>query len=607
MKFVKKISFTFAENVHWDLSDIYKSPNDLSIEGDKASVLKEISVLIKKYKDKFSASNFSSDELYEAIRMYEKIWITTNKFCDYASLLYSVDTKSSDIGKLYQEALELESNIRSNLMFFELGIIAIPDKLFQELIKDEKLSEYVPFLRKARVYKPFTLSEKEEVVLSKKSQTSSQAFIRLFDQFDSSVRYELEVDGKTLSLTYSGLIPYLNAHKDRAIRKKAAQAMTKSLEKAGDTYSFIMNTLLADKKISDEMRGYKTAQQSTFLQYDIEPEIVSSMTESVEKSYKLSEKFYLAKQKLMKLSTLEEWDRYVLPYETKSSTYTWEEACEIVIRSFESFSPTFAKIAKEFIDKKWIHAEMLPNKRSGAFCSYTIPSIHPYILVNFAGEIRDVTTLAHELGHGIHGYLSRENKFLQFWPSTAIGEIASIFAESLIFDEIYKKESDKKVRVNLLAEKIQSIFASIFRQNAFFLFESDIHVHRREKGELSIEEFNTYFQNRMQAMFGDGLLLSPGHSNWWMTILHFYHYNFYVFTYAFGEMLSLSLYARYKKEGKKMVDDYTKALSMGGTKSPREVTNMMGIDITEPDFWNNGLKLINDYIDEFLKLSKVRE
>lgn len=596
-------SSSLAKGVHWDLSDLYSGINDPMLKKDKDLINKEILKISNTYREKFSTSTVTADEFYDAIVNYEKIWLLVNKVCDYASLVYSIDTKSAEIGKLYQEALELESNTSSELMFFELGIIAIPDSEFKKLLSDKRINEYSPYLKKTRVYKPYTLTEKEEIILTKKSQTSSQAFVRLFDQFDSSVRYELMVDGKKLSLTYSGIIPYLTSHTDRSTRKKAAEAMSKALSNEGSTYSFILNTLLADKKTTDELRGHTSAQQATFLQYQIDPEIVDSMTNAVEKGYSLSEKFYLAKQKLMKISRLYEWDRYVLPYVTKNSSYTWEESCEIVLRSFRSFSPTFESIAKQFIDNKWIHAEMLPTKRSGAYCSYTVPSIHPYILVNFAGEIRDVTTLAHELGHGIHGYLSRDVKFLQFWPSTSIAEIASIFAEALIFDEIYSKETDKKVKANLLAEKIQNIFASIFRQNAFFLFEGDIHRHRREKGELSIDDFNNYFQNRLQAMFGGGLQLSDGHANWWMTILHFYHYNFYVFSYAFGEMLSLSLYAKYKKEGQKMVADYTKALTTGGTKSPKEVTMMMGIDITEPDFWNNGLKLIDGYIDEFIKLT----
>jgi oligoendopeptidase F len=593
-----------AAGIHWDLTDLYSSPKDPKINKDLKTISQEVAKLASEYKEKFAASSLNAKEFADALLRYEKIWLMVNTVCDYASLVYSIDTKSPEIGKFYQQAIELESNTSSSLTFFELGIISLTDAKFEALLKDKTIKEYEPYLRKVRVFKPYTLSEKEEIILTKKSQTSNQALVRYFDQFDSSVRYDLDVDGTTKSLSYSGLIPYLNAHKDRNVRKRAAEAMTLSLSEKSSTYGFVMNTLLADKKITDELRGHKSPHEATFLRYQMEPAIVSAMSSAIEKGYSLAGKFYKAKQKVMKLSTLHEWDRYVLPYDTKTSTYSWDETVDIVLASYASFSPRFAAIAKEFVDKKWIHAEILPAKRSGAYCSYTIPQLHPYILMNFAGEIRDVTTLAHELGHGIHGVLSREQKFLQFWPSTAIAEIASIFAESLVFDEIYSKETDKQVKANLLAEKIQNMFASIFRQNAFFLFESDIHTHRRDKGELSIEEFNSYFQKRMQAMFGDGLVLTPGHANWWMTILHFYHYPFYVFSYAFGEMLSLSLYARYKKEEYKMVEDYTRALSMGGTKSPRAVTEIMGVDITRPTFWKDGLKLIDNYIDEFIALTK---
>ena len=592
-----------AKGVRWDTSDLYSSVNDRKIEKDKNEVTKRTEAFGKKYKGKINTPSITSATLYETITEYESILEHVVRIQSFASYLHSIDTKDQAIGKFYQMAQELEATVAAALMWFEIELLAIPENTYRLLIDDKKLQQYDAYLKNVRKYKPFTLSEKEEVILTKKEQTSSKALIRLFDEVDASNTYILTIGKKKQVLNYSGLIPYLTVHPDRNVRKNASAALTEGLRNKEKLYAFTMNNLLNDKKITDEIRGYMYPQERSFLHYGVKKDTVGTMVESIEKGYRISERFYQLKRKAMRVGKLYEWDRYSYLQSGKTQTYSFDEAKNTVLSSYRQFSPVFADIAEKFFINKWIDAEILPNKRAGAYCSYNLPSLHPYVLVNYAGQIRDVTTLAHELGHGVHGYLSGQNNtLLQAWPSTVIAEVASIFAEMFVFDAIYQTVPDKDVKVNLLTEQLQSIFASVFRQNAFYLFESDIHMHRREKGELSIEEFNDYFQARLQAMFGNGLTLTPGHANWWMTVLHFYKYNFYVFSYSFGQMLSLALYANYKKSGQDAVKNYIAALSLGGSKDPYEITKTMGVDIADPNFWQNGLSYIDSLVAEFASL-----
>jgi oligoendopeptidase F len=593
-----------AKGVRWDLSDLYHDINDPEIARDIKEIHIDTAAFTKRYKGKIASDTITAATLLAAIQEYEKIWERTELVAAFASYLHSIETQDQKIGKFYQEANELESTVAAALTWFEIEILRIPDKHFTVLQKNTKLKEYDSYLKNVRKYKEHTLSESEEIIMTKKDQTGLRTLIRLYDEIDASNTYDLSVGGKKHIFNYSGLIPYLTAYPDREVRKKASAALTSGLKKKEKLYAFTLNSLLNDKKISDEIRHYSYPQESSFLNYGIRRGTVDTMVESLQKGYGITEKFYIAKKKAMHASKLYEWDRYSYVGDTSSQTYSFDEAKDIVLTSYAEFSPTFSEIAKKFFDNKWIDAEIQPNKRAGAYCSYNIPSLHPYLLVNYAGQIRDVTTLAHELGHGVHGYLSGRNTMLQAWPSTVIAEIASIFAEMLVFDSIYKKVTDKKVKINLLTEQLQSIFASVFRQNAFFLFESDIHHHRREKGELSIEDFNGYFQSRLQAMFGKSLTLTDDHAYWWMPILHFYRYNFYVFSYSFGQMLSIALYANYKESGSKTVSKYIEALSLGGSKDPYEITRAMGVDITDPEFWNKGLKYIDGLVDEFASLTK---
>lgn len=591
-----------AQGVKWDLSDFYSGMTDPRINRDKKEIIRLTNSFVKKYKGKINSPKLSPDFFLQALKDYEKILEKLYIYEGFTSALHFKDTASEDISQVFQEAQEFTNDISAELLWFELEWVKL-DGAAKNIIQSPKLKDYCHYLQHERMFKPFRLSEPEEKILAKKAQTSSLALVRFFDEIDSNLKYKLKVEGKITELSLSELSPYLTVHPKRQVRKNAARALTKGLKKNARPYTFLLNTLILDKKVIDEIRGYKYPQQATFLDYEVKPETVKKMTETIARRYDICEKFYKAKRKVLRHRSLYEWDRYSSIYSKKQVDYSWKEAKDIVLKAFGEFSPRFQKVAQEFFENKWIDAEITKGKQGGAFCKYNVPSKHPFVFLNFSGKIGNVVELAHELGHGIHSYLARKQNLLHFWPSTAVAEIASVFSEMLVFEKLYHSLEDRQLKINLLGDKIQDIFATIFRQNAFYLFEKDIHNYRRAKGELKTADFNKFYQNRLQAMFKKGLKLTDGHQYWWMPILHFYHYNFYVFSYCFGEALTIALYARYKKEGQNFVKNYLEALSAGGSKPPREIIKMMGIDFTKKGFWEQGLDWIEELVKEFETLT----
>ncbi len=584
-------------NINWDLGDFYLRITDPKIEKDKKEIGLLTSKLVKKHKGKL-ASN-----LPMALSDYEKILEKLCILLNFSSYLFTTNTKDDKIKNLYQEVREFNTKINSQILWFELEWINLDDKKANSLIKNPLLSSYKHYLTQLRAFRPFMKSESEEQVLNIKSQTSDSAFIRLFDQIESSEKFEIEIKGKKKILNSSEIGSIMKNNPDRNLRKHAMEVYSQTYSKNTGLYTYILNTLLLDKKLLDEIRKYNFPQEKTFLNYEVTKDSVENMTETVVKNRKIVEKFYLAKRKTMKVQKLYEWDRYSNILNTKAEkTYSWIEAEKIILDTFRENSEKFYEIAKLFFDNNWIDAEVKDGKRSGAYCSYNVPALHPMVFVNFSGKIEDITTLAHELGHAIHAYLSRNQKLSEFYPSTAIAEMASTFAECIVFEKLYNSTTDKKQKINLLGGKIQNNFATIFRQNDFYQFESKLHELRRTKGEIRDIEISELYQKTLQQTFGKGLTLTKMHKNLWMPITHFYHYNFYVFTYVLGELLSLSVFAQYKKEGSKFMDKYIDALSLGGSLTPYEITKTMGINIEDNNFWQNGLNIVKDEVEEFEKM-----
>lgn len=602
---MKKSELNLAKGVVWDLGNLYKGIDDLKITQD----LKEIDIksnqFEKNYRGKISEGKLTPLELKESIILYEDILTSVASYGSFAGLLQAKNSASDKINHFYQKADEYSNTISNKLMFFELEILEIPEKYINKYLESPELNNYKQFLTRILKFKSYTLKENEEIIINKKNQTGASAFIRLYDQISAELEFPLEFDNKIKNYNYSEITNILSGHKDRKLRESSAKSITNIYKKNARTFAFILNTIIHDKKITDDIRSYKFPQESTFLSDEVDAKTVESMTDTIKANYALSEKFYNIKSKILD-SKLFEWDRYSIIYpEVEEPVYTYEEAKNLILNAFMEFSPVFHEIAKKFFDNNWIDAELSKGKKSGAFCAYTVPSKNPYILTNFTGKANDVRTLAHELGHAIHGYLSREQTLLNFWPVTPFAEIASIFCENLVFRKIFESTHDNKQKINLLGGRLQEIFATIFRQNAFYLYESELHKLRREKGELSVDEFSENFQKFLQPMFGEGLKLSEGHKYWWIAIAHFYHYNFYVFSYAFGQSLSNALYGHYLDDGDDFTDKYIEVLKKGSSIELNELIKMLNVDIHRQSFWDEGLEPISEYIKEFENLTKL--
>jgi oligoendopeptidase F len=383
------------------------------------------------------------------------------------------------------------------------------------------------------------LSQGEEILDEKRSH-AILSFRRLYDETLAKTRIPFTLEGKKQDFSLSSFSPILSQHPDRKVREKATKAYTKAITENSSLYQLILNTLLYNTSLTNEIRSYSYPQESTFLSYEITPKIIEALSSAISSHYEICQRFYRAKAKILHLSTLYEWDRYSTIYpEAKHADISFSDAKSLVLSSFSSFSETFHNIASGFFEGNYIDSILKDGKQSGAFCSYITPHLHPYILTNYANRLEDVTTLAHELGHGIHGVLASGNPYFEFYPSTAIAEIASIFGESLVFDRLYSHESDPKQKINLLATKLQNSFATVFRQHAFYLFELDIQNSRKENGEISLQDFSRFYLSRLQAMFGDSLILTPEHGSWWMTVGHFFRYNFYVISISWEDMSCL--------------------------------------------------------------------
>jgi oligoendopeptidase F len=387
---------------------------------------------------------------------------------------------------------------------------------------------------------------------------------------------------------------------DRALRQAAAAAFSSGLQTNLRTIVFLFNTLMQDKAVTDRLRGYETPEQTRHLANELRPETVALVVDTVTRHYPLVARFYRVKREIMGLDTLTHVDRYAPLFEA-DETVTYPDAREIVLDAFGDFSPTMRERAGEFFDKGWIDAPPAKGKQGGAYCSYVTPDLHPYVFMNFLGRMRDVMTLAHELGHGVHASLSRDQSLLNFHGTLPLAELASTFGEMLVFEKL-QAQASLKDRVAMYADKISDSFSTIPRQTAMYRFEQAIHNHRRTQGELTPDQFDDYWQREQQAMFGDSVELGEEHRTWWSYVGHFVNSPFYVYAYSFGELLALSLYQRAKTEGPVFAEKYFDMLRFGGSLTPQELMDKVGVNLDDPQFWQGGFNVLEGLVDRFEEL-----
>ncbi len=590
---------TGAENVIWDLSIFYKRVDDPAIEQDMQSIAKEVDAFAATYKGR--VASLTADELLTAVKTIEKIYDKVGRIGNYASLQYATDTANAQYGALVQKVTEYDSSLEQKIVFFDLEWNNVDDEVAKKLLDDPKIAAYRHMLEATRRYKSYQLSEIEEQLLSEKSVTGRSAWMRFFTQLTSAIR--LDFEGQKLTMTQVLTKLY---SEDRDTRRKAAESITDGLKDKSMELTYIFNVLAADKASDDRKRGYPSWISSRNLSNKAPDAVVNALIQSVTSNYSIVAEHYKLKQQLLGLDELTDYDRYApLPVKESNAFYTWDEAKEIVLTAFRAFSPRIAEVSQRFFDENWIHAPVMPNKRGGAFCSFTVPSAHPYVFVNFEGKARDVQTLAHELGHGVHAYLAGEAHGL-FGMSTPLttAEMASTFGEMLVFTDLMNKESDPEVRLAMLAHKVEDTFATVFRQISMNRFEDALHTARRTEGELTTDRINELWLTSQRAMFGDSVKLSDNYGRWWSYVPHFLHTPGYVYAYSFGELLVLALFNIYRERGAAFVPQFVEVLAAGDSDWPEKILNKVGVDLTDLNFWNEGLAAIRDLVQQETQLAE---
>ena len=518
----------------------------------------------------------------------------------YASLEFSTDTADPARGALLQLVQERATEIETLLLFFELEWAAVDDEEADRLLASYKLDRYRHHLRSVRRYRPHLLSESEEKILAEKSISSQAAWGRLFGELVAALRVDFDEKELTLEVALSRL-----QSPDREVRRTAADAVSTALEPGLRTRGFIYNTLVFDKSVEDRLRNYPHWLASRNLANEASDESVMALIKAVRGRFDIPQRWYRLKAKLLGVDRLADYDRSA-PVLAEDIVYSWGEARDLVLDTYQSFSPVAGELTRQFFDDRWIDAPVRPHKRGGAFCAYTVPSVHPYVLLNFTATRRDVLTMAHELGHGLHASLARgQGVFHQSTPLT-LAETASVFGEELVFGRMLAEVSDDERRLGLLAERVDGAIATVFRQMAMNRFEHLVHTRRRSEGELSADRINETWVETQAELFGDSVEITGGYRMWWSYVPHFMNTPGYVYAYAYGLLLALSVYSRYLEEGDPFVPRYIELLSAGGSRSPEQLAEIVGIDLTDPGFWDAGLALVEKQLSEAEELAAKR-
>ncbi|MCK9379101.1 MAG: M3 family oligoendopeptidase [Candidatus Moranbacteria bacterium] len=584
----------------WNLDDLYESINDPKISNDFERIKKEAQIFENKFRGNMDEKT-SASEILERIKLYEKIKKESDKILTFAYLSFCTNNDNPEAGSFWQIQLSNNIAISNSLIFFDLELSKISDDKLKKLAQDKLLKNYKKYLQIIASWKPHRLSEKEEKIINEKKITGALAFSRFFEQEHSRKEYDFNYKGKKEKLNQSQILSKLYSS-DRNERKKAVQILTDGLSDNLKMSTYVYNMIIQDKIVDDRYMNFTYPEESRHKENEIDRKSVDVMAQVISDNYSIVSKFYNHKKKLIKQKELFDCDRYA-PVEKSKAKFSLQEAKKIILDSFGKFSPEFKNNAEDFFKNKWIDFTPRKGKRGGAFCHYATPDLHPYIFVNYDNNIENVLTLAHELGHGVNACLARKQSYLNFdWPLT-IAETASVFAELLVFDSLKSKAKDKKEEISLHTTMIERIFSTVFRQNAMFLFERDVFSLAREKGELSEKEFSNIWRKRQKEMFGNSVELTENYDIWWSYIPHFINKPFYVYAYSFGELLSLSLYVMYKKDGNEFVEKYLNILESGGSKNPQELFSVLGIDFSKKEFWENGMRLIKDLVDEFESFS----
>ncbi|MBN8926025.1 MAG: M3 family oligoendopeptidase [Rhodospirillales bacterium] len=574
----------------WDLSDLYPGPDSPAVQADLAAAEQHASRFATAYQGRLAS--LSGAELAAAIAEYERIEEGLGRLMSYAQLLFSADSTNPAIGRFYQTAQERVTAISTHLIFFTLELNRLDDAVLEDKLADPTLARYRPWLRDLRVFRPHQLSDELEKLLHEKEVTGHAAWNRLFDETVAAMRIPLDGEELTVSATLNRL-----SDRDRGVREAAGKAIGAAFGERIRLFSLITNTLAKDKEIIDGWRHYPRPGSYRNRSNMVEDAVVDALVTAVRDAYpRLSHRYYQMKAKWLGLPKLQHWDRNAPLPEDEDRTIPWAEARERVLTAYGAFSPELATVGKRFFDQAWIDARPTPGKAGGAFAHPTVPSAHPYLLLNYHGRTRDVMTLAHELGHGVHQVLAGTQGYLMSGTPLTLAETASVFGEMLTFRALLDAATPQQRRI-MLASKVEDMLNTVVRQIAFYQFETRVHDERRS-GELLPERLGEIWMGVQTESLGPAFEFTPEYSVFWSYVPHFIHSPFYVYAYAFGDCLVNALYSVFQSGHPNFQTKYLDLLRAGGTKRHKELLAPFGLDASDPAFWTRGLDVIAGFIDE---------
>jgi len=589
----------YASGVTWDLSDLYLSSSDPRLEADLKAADEKARTFEAKYKPLFAAPE--KLPLAALLADYKAIVHLMTKPGVYAQLAFSAKTNDSALGAFMQKVEVALTDIGTRLLFFDVAWTRLDAAAAQILMRDPAVAEDRHFLEKMRLSAPHTLAEGEERIMAIKSNTSGSAFRRLFDEVMNDIPFYLEENGKREKRTEGEVLALFHST-DRVKRKAASDSLAEGLEGNTRLLTYIFNMVLADHRASMKIRSYAHPADSMNLSNEISLESMTNLVKSVKAAYPLAQRYYKLKRRLLGLDKLYDYDRYA-EVGSEETLIDFGQCREIVLEGYRAFSPEAGAHVERFFEEKWIDAEVREGKQGGGFCCQTTPDLHPYILVNYTGSLRDVMTVAHELGHGLHQLLARRAGILESAAPLTLAETASVFGEMLIFERVMTRREGPKERLALLCGKIDDNFATVFRQIAMTDFELTAHETGMREGELSADRLSDLWMEANTRLYGDAVELTPNYRHGWKYIPHFVHSPFYCYAYAFAQLFVLTLYTVYKKDPAAFLPKYFEMLSLGGSRRPEDIAAIAGLDISKPDFWNSGILLLEGLVKQAEELA----
>jgi oligoendopeptidase F len=586
---------TGAEEVAWDLSDLYDGADDPRFEADVQEAEEAGAAFRERYHGK--VAELSAEELADAIAERERIESRLTRAAYFAHLDFSTNMADPARGALVARLTEKGAALDTQLLFFGLEIADVEDEAAEKLLESPHLEKWNHWIRSLRKFRPYLLSEPEEKIVTEKSVSGSSAWDRLYEELLGAVR--VDIDGVDVAFEEAMAKLY---SADREERRTAAESVTTALQPGLRTRAYIFNTILLDKSIDDRLRGYPTWISSRNLRNETTDVAVQALIDATTSRYDVVQRYYRLKARMIGVDRITYYDRFA-PISEDTTKVSWDEARDIVVEAYSEFSERSGDIVEQFFHDRWIDAPVRDNKRNGAFCATTVPDAHPYVLMNFTGDRRSILTLAHELGHGLHGSLAMQLGLFNADTPLTTAETASVFGEALTFKRLLAIEDDPNRRLNLLAGRIEDAIATTFRQISMNRFEDTVHNTRRGEGELSTDRFQELWLESQTRMFADSVDID-GYGTWWSYISHFTGVPGYVYAYAYGYLFALAIFRKYELEGESMVEPYFELLSAGGSKTPEELAQIVGLDLTDPGIWDSGIDALAAELDEAEALAK---